>query len=207
MPDPARTDLPALATASPPQQTTRVPPSPGRGSSLSAFRGAGWPRALLGALLGGGLGFGLVVGLRAIAGLEIFQTEQTGYPHLIVPAITAPLGFLLGIGCFDYWLRWAPGAPTVPDDHTDHGADSWRDYLRFNTDHKVIGIQYIVTTFFFFFIGGLLAMVIRAELAQPGTQIVDPQRLQRALLDPRGDHDLPVRDPGLRRASPTTCCR
>ena len=37
----------------------------------------------------------------------------------------------------------------------------------------MIGIQYIVTTFFFFFVGGLMAMLIRAELAQPGTQIVD----------------------------------
>jgi len=118
-------------------------------------------------------GFGLVVALRAISGLEIFQTEQTGYPHIIVPAITAPLGFLIGIGCFDYWFRWATGAPTRPEDHSDHGADSWRDYLRFNTDHKVIGIQYVCTTFVFFFIGGLLAMLIRAELAQPGTQIVD----------------------------------
>ena len=51
---------------------------------------------------------------------------------------------------------------------------SWRDYFKFNTDHKVIGIQYIVTTFFFFLVGGLIAMLIRAELAQPGTQIVDP---------------------------------
>jgi cytochrome c oxidase subunit 1 len=125
-------------------------------------------------VLAGGLGFGLVVALRAISGLEIFQTETTGYPHLIVPAITAPIGFLFGIGCFDYWLGWAAGAPTVPDDHSDHGASSWRDYLHFNTDHKVIGIQYICTTFVFFFIGGLLAMGIRAELAQPGTQIVDP---------------------------------
>ena len=139
-----------------------------------AFRAPGWPRALLWAILGGAAGFGLVVGLRAISGLETFQTEQTGYPHLIVPAITAPLGFLIGIGCFDYWWRWAIGSPTTPEDHSDHGADSWRDYLRFNTDHKVIGIQYIVTTFAFFFIGGLLAMGIRAELAQPGTQVVDP---------------------------------
>jgi len=164
----------ALTAPSPPEQATRVPPSLGRGSPLSAFRCAGWPRALLGAVLAGGLGFGLVVGLRALAGLETFQTEPTGYPHLIVPAITIPLGFIWGIGCFDFWLRWASGAPTVPEDHSDHGADSWRDYLRFNTDHKVIGIQYIVTTFVFFFIGGLLAMGIRAELAQPGTQIVDP---------------------------------
>jgi cytochrome c oxidase subunit I len=130
---------------------------------------------MLGALVGGGLGFGLVVALRAAAGLEIFQTEPTGYPHLIVPALTAPLGFIAGIGCFDYWLRWATGGSTAPEDHSDHGADSWRDYLRFNTDHKVIGIQYICTTFVFFFIGGLLAMGIRAELAQPGAQLVDPQ--------------------------------
>ena len=129
---------------------------------------------MLGALLGGALGFGLVVVLRAASGLEIFQTEQTGYPHLIVPALTAPFGWLIGFGAFDYWLRWAAGKPTVAEDHSDHGADSWRDYFRFNTDHKVIGIQYIVTTVFFFFIGGALAMGIRAELAQPGTQIVDP---------------------------------
>ena len=43
-----------------------------------------------------------------------------------------------------------------------------------NTDHKVIGIQYICTTFFFFVAGGLMAMLMRAELAQPGTQFVDP---------------------------------
>jgi len=140
---------------------------------VATLKAPGQPRAILGLILGAAFGFGLVVALRAISGLEIFQTEQTGYPHIIVPAITAPLGFLIGIGCFDYWFRWATGAPTRPEDHSDHGADSWRDYLRFNTDHKVIGIQYVCTTFVFFFIGGLLAMLIRAELAQPGTQIVD----------------------------------
>lgn len=40
----------------------------------------------------------------------------------------------------------------------------WQRYFRFSTDHKVIGIQYLVTTFIFFLIGGLLAMLIRAEL-------------------------------------------
>src|ERR671935_2330261 len=139
-----------------------------------ALRRPGWYRGGLGALLGAGFGFGLVVALRAYAGLPIFQTEQTGYPHVIVPSITGPFGFLLGFGCFDYWLRWAAGKPTIPEDHSGHGAHSWRDYFKFNTDHKVIGIQYIVTTFFFFFVGGLIAMVMRAELAQPGTQIVNP---------------------------------
>jgi cytochrome c oxidase subunit 1 len=131
-----------------------------------------WLRGVAGGILGAAFGVALVVGLRAISGLGVWQTEQTGYPHIIVPLFTAPLGFLLGFGAFDYWLRWGLGMPSRADDHADHGAATWRDYFTFNTDHKVIGIQYIVTTFFFFFVGGLIAMVIRAELAQPGTQIV-----------------------------------
>ncbi len=51
-----------------------------------------------------------------------------------------------------------------------HGAASWRDYFTFNTDHKVIGIQYLVTTFSFFLIGGLLAMLIRYELLTPAPE-------------------------------------
>src|SRR5687768_12632414 len=129
--------MPGPARYSPPGTTTRAPTPRGAGRSTSSLRVPGWPRALLGTLVGGAFGFGLVVALRAISGLEIFQTEPTGYPHLIVPALTGPLGFMAGIGCFDYWWRWAMGARTAPEDHSDHGADSWQDYLRFNTDHKV----------------------------------------------------------------------
>ena len=86
-----------------------------------------------------------------------------------------PLGFLVGLGGFDYWMRYATGAPTQPEDHSGHGAHSWRDYFRINTDHKVIGIQYLVTTIVFFVIAGLLAMFMRAELARPGMQFVDNQ--------------------------------
>ena len=39
----------------------------------------------------------------------------------------------------------------------------------------MIGVQYLVTTMFFFVIGGLLAMLFRAELAEPGTQYFNPQ--------------------------------
>jgi cytochrome c oxidase subunit 1 len=131
-----------------------------------------WLMGLGGALFGAALGVGLVVALRLASGLSAFQSEQTGYPQVVVPLITTPLGFLLGFGAFTYWIRWGFGMPTQKEDHSGHGAETWRDYLIFNTDHKVIGIQYMVTTFVFFLVGGLLAMLIRAELAQPGTQIV-----------------------------------
>ena len=48
------------------------------------------------------------------------------------------------------------------------------------TDHKVIGNLYLVTSFMFFMIGGVLALVIRAELFHPGLQVVDnPQQFNQ----------------------------
>ncbi|MET9963323.1 cytochrome c oxidase subunit I [Streptomyces sp. NPDC006326] len=44
------------------------------------------------------------------------------------------------------------------------------------TDHKVIGNLYLVTAFAFFLFGGLLALLMRAELARPGTQLVSHQQ-------------------------------
>jgi cytochrome c oxidase subunit I len=41
------------------------------------------------------------------------------------------------------------------------------------TDHKAIGILYLVTSFALFALAGLMAEFMRAELAQPGLQIVD----------------------------------
>ena len=41
------------------------------------------------------------------------------------------------------------------------------------TDHKKIGVMYIVTSFAFFMLGGVLALGIRTELAGPGLQSVD----------------------------------
>ena len=92
---------------------------------------------------------------------------------LTVSLVAAPLFFLVGLGAFDYWFYWAAGKPTRPEDHSSHGAHSWKDYFRVNTDHKVIGIQYVFTSFFFMLVGGLLAMLVRAELAAPGSQFVD----------------------------------
>jgi cytochrome c oxidase subunit 1 len=40
------------------------------------------------------------------------------------------------------------------------------------TDHKKIGIMYLINSFVFFFIAGIMILVVRAELAQPGLQFV-----------------------------------
>ena len=48
------------------------------------------------------------------------------------------------------------------------------------TDHKRIGVLYMVTAFAFFLFGGLLAMTMRAELAVPGLQLFNEQTYDQA---------------------------
>lgn len=50
---------------------------------------------------------------------------------------------------------------------TEHKLGFWRKYV-FSQDHKVIGIQFLFTTLFFFFVGGILALLLRWQLAYPG---------------------------------------
>ncbi|MFI0448426.1 cytochrome c oxidase subunit I [Actinomadura sp. 6N118] len=47
------------------------------------------------------------------------------------------------------------------------------------TDHKVIGYLYLITSFVFFLLAGLMAMVIRAELGEPGTQLVSNEQFNQ----------------------------
>ncbi|MGW2100545.1 aa3-type cytochrome oxidase subunit I [Streptomyces olivaceoviridis] len=56
-----------------------------------------------------------------------------------------------------------------------HTGDRIRDYLT-TTDHKKIGNLYLVTSFGFFLVAGLMAMLMRAELARPGLQVVSAQQ-------------------------------
>jgi cytochrome c oxidase subunit I len=44
------------------------------------------------------------------------------------------------------------------------------------TDAKQIGIMYMVTSFVFFVVGGFMALLMRAELAQPGGQFLSPEQ-------------------------------
>src|SRR5215471_5926783 len=133
----------------------------------------GWPRAIWMTFLFFGLGLALVVFVRWLTGLDPFVDWKV--IAVVAILITAPVGFLAGLGAFDYWVYYALGMPTRPEDHSGHGARSWKDYFRVNTDHKVIGVQYVTTTIVFFLVAGLLAMIMRAELARPGMQFVDNQ--------------------------------
>ncbi len=66
-------------------------------------------------------------------------------------------------------------AANIPARIEEPGKRNWRDYFSFNTDHKVIGIQYLVTTFIFYCIGGVMADLVRTELRTPESDFVSPE--------------------------------
>ena len=66
-------------------------------------------------------------------------------------------------------------ATAAHDDHHDHGPAKGLMRWVTTTNHKDIGTMYLIFALIMFLLGGAMAMVIRAELFQPGLQLVDPQ--------------------------------
>ena len=67
-------------------------------------------------------------------------------------------------------------AHTEAHDHHDHdhrpsGIMRWLT----TTNHKDIGTMYLIFSLTMFFVGGIMALAIRAELFQPGLQVVNPE--------------------------------
>jgi cytochrome c oxidase subunit 1 len=55
-----------------------------------------------------------------------------------------------------------------------------------STDHKTIGYMYLITSFIYFCVGGVMALIIRAQLFAPGLNIVDTKEQYNQLFTMHG---------------------
>ena len=137
------------------------------------------PNYLSGAILGI---LGFFAGSQFVAHF-IGQGNDPAGPNfyeqgLVIGYICLFLGWLIGIGAFKYPFTWMLGMKDP--DHAEEMRLAGKDagvarYFRFTTDHKVVGIQYLVLVLIMLALGGLGALLIRAELMQPGAKLFPTQ--------------------------------
>ena len=84
------------------------------------------------------------------------------------------IGFLGGLGFLNYPLARIAGRPASVD-HEEDGR-GWTRYLGFCSDHKVVGLQYLIGIGFFIFFGGVNAMLIRFELLRPQPNVIPAEQ-------------------------------
>jgi cytochrome c oxidase subunit I len=69
---------------------------------------------------------------------------------------------------------YAPSIPQVSAQRVEHEQRGWSSWIT-TTDHKRIGIMYMVATFVFFCLGGVEALMIRLQLGSPNNTLVTPE--------------------------------
>ncbi len=84
------------------------------------------------------------------------------------------IGFMAGIGAFIGPWRWLIGKDLTDEEILYLAGDGQgtKRYFKYCTDHKVVGIQYLVGVMTLLGVGGTMAMMIRTNLARPGGHFI-----------------------------------
>ncbi|MDX6635322.1 MAG: cytochrome c oxidase subunit [Solirubrobacterales bacterium] len=112
------------------------------------------------------------IGHRIDAGSLAYQSE-TGQDDvaLMLGYLGFAIGFMAGVGFARYPLSRLTGRELS---HRENELGGIGRYFAMSTDHKVVGLQYLVGIGAMFFIAGTYAMMIRAELLTPNPDLWGP---------------------------------
>ncbi|HRN50121.1 MAG TPA: cbb3-type cytochrome c oxidase subunit I [Anaerolineales bacterium] len=149
-------------------------------------------RGLIAQIAGTVLGMGLVMALRVIFGLPLSSPIEADDAHIrevivVGGVLVGALSFLVGVGVFSDWFKWARGEETSDEHTVDTSKPNWLRYFSVDFDHKVIGVQYGVTSMLLLLFGGTFAMLFRVELAQSGITFLNSE-IFKVLLGYDGTH-------------------
>jgi cytochrome c oxidase subunit I len=132
---------------------------------------------LLSAVILGVAGYylGWFVGHQVSSGksFEFFSATDENDVALLLAYLFGVAGFLIGLGFANYPVSRLLGKPASLREKEDEGIGR---YFGLCTDHKVVGMQYLVGIGLFFFIAGLNAMLIRTELLHDTPTTIAPNQ-------------------------------
>ncbi len=140
---------------------------------MSTFFKSGLVKGLIWGLVGWAIGMLFAIVARMALSLS---PEWDLSPAYTLESATAmggiffTLAFLLGVGAFTDWWSWVRGEESGEPEHGSPDTPMMVRLLRFDPNHKIIGIQYGITAIVLMFVGGAMALLFRLELAQPGIQ-------------------------------------
>ena len=162
-------------TAAPPTSPRPVGSARRTKTMRDYFLKAGWIRAAWMTRLFWRIG--LAASSSSSAGGRAGSRCSTGTVITVVATLTAaPIGFLAGLGASTTGCGTRSARRPSPRTTPPTAARRWQDYFRPNTDHKVIGVQYLVTTIFFFVDrAGCWRCSSAPSSRGPGMQFVDNQ--------------------------------
>lgn len=126
-------------------------------------------RGFIGQIVGTAIGLALVTFLRLISGMDPIWSEE---PAWVTAAILGSMGFLVGVGSMTDWFKWMRGIETPLVHGPPADKPAWTRYFSVDYNHKVIGIQYGVTSLLMLMIGGAFAVIFRTELSRTGFQFL-----------------------------------
>ena len=109
------------------------------------------------------------------AGRDMTDTHNVN-KVLLSSMLMWSFGFLVGIGALIGPFRWLIGKDLTAEEQLYLAGDGQgiKRYFKYCTDHKVVGIQYLVGVMTMLGVGGTMAMMIRTNLATPGSHLVTP---------------------------------
>jgi cytochrome c oxidase subunit 1 len=133
-----------------------------------SFLRLGIVRGLIAGTVGTGAGMAATMLVRAALGLPAWSPD----PVTAVGTLTGLLFYLVGLGAFSGWLGWVLGWREGERPVAGAAGPRWTRYFQFDTNHKTIGVQYMVTSLLVMVVAGIYQLVARMETAQPGMQFL-----------------------------------
>ena len=135
------------------------------------FLSTGFVRGLIAQIVGTFVGMAIVMAIRVIAGLPAWNRE----PVIVGGVLIGAIAFMVGAGVLSDWAKWARGEKTSDDHDPDPNQPNWLRYFNVDFDHKIIGVQYGVTSVLLLGFGGVFALLFRTELAASGLNFLNSE--------------------------------